>query len=139
MSYHIEIDDLALLDLSRIKDRRIQTMISKRIDRLAERPIEQGKLLGDNLTGFYSVRAAERPRPEGEPGPPGAAVGSRGARFGAKTQRYRIIYAVINVVAEESSDDDQESIEGNVQVLVIGIRREGDKHDAYNIAADRLL
>jgi mRNA interferase RelE/StbE len=125
MSFRIEIDDLALLDLSRIKDRRIQTMISKRIDRLAERPIEQGKLLGDNLSGFYSVRAAERPRPEG-------------ARFGAKTQRYRIIYAVINVATEETSDDEQEKTEGNVQVLVIGIRREGDKHDAYNIAADRL-
>jgi mRNA interferase RelE/StbE len=112
MSYHIDIDDLALLDLSRIKDQRIQTMISKRIDRLAEQPVAQGKLLGDNLTGLYSVRAAER--------------------------RYRIIYAVINVTAEETANDEQENLEGTVKVLVIGIRREGDKHDAYNIAADRL-
>lgn len=43
----------------------------------------------------------------------------------AAGQRYRVVYQVA-------------ALEGVVTVVVVGIRKEGDKHDAYRIAAKRL-
>ena len=43
----------------------------------------------------------------------------------AAGQRYRVIYQVA-------------SLEGVVTVVVIGIRKEGDKRDAYRVASKRL-
>lgn len=48
----------------------------------------------------------------------------------AAGQRYRVIYQVM--MALESEDA------GTVQILVIGIRREGSKKDVYKIASKRL-
>ena len=81
--------------LESISDRRVRQGIRYRIDGLALEPDKQGKPLGDELSGYRSLRA----------------VG----------QRYRIIYRV-----------DQ----GRVLVIVVavGLRREGDRKDVYNLA-----
>ncbi len=68
MSRRIAITPTAMAMLSGISDRRIREKIVSVIDRLAEEPEKQGKLMVGELAGFRSIRA----------------VG----------QRYRIVYAV---------------------------------------------
>ncbi|GAB4178027.1 MAG: hypothetical protein Fur006_10140 [Coleofasciculaceae cyanobacterium] len=70
IEYSIELTSLALEMLAEIKDRRIRQSLSQRIEKLKSEPEKQGKILGDKLRGYRSVRA----------------VG----------QRYRIIYKVDN-------------------------------------------
>ncbi|MCZ7585038.1 MAG: type II toxin-antitoxin system RelE/ParE family toxin [Deltaproteobacteria bacterium] len=67
-SYTVRWTQKAKEMLSRISDKRIQSKLVDRADRLTLEPEQQGKPLGNELTGFRSVRA----------------VG----------QRYRIIYTV---------------------------------------------
>ena len=66
--YQIIIQPSALKMLEDINDKRIRSIISEKIDKLASEPEKQGKPLLDALWGYRSVRA----------------VG----------QRYRIIYKV---------------------------------------------
>lgn len=68
MTYQVVITPVTLKALEAISDRRIREQIRVRIDGLAHDPELQGKLLGGELAGFRSVRAA--------------------------AQRYRIIYRV---------------------------------------------
>ena len=95
MKWEIIISPLAEKLLDQIGDKRIQTSIVERIDRLAYDPDKQGKALREELAGYRSIRA----------------VG----------QRYRILYRI-----------EKEQI--IVMVVIVGIRREGDKKDAYEIA-----
>lgn len=81
--------------LKAIGDRRIMLKIIERGDALAIEPEKQGKHLGEELSGFQSVRA----------------VG----------QRYRIVYRV-------------ERDKRTVQIPIVGIRRQGDKRDVYELA-----
>lgn len=95
MKWNIKLTLPALEQLADIKDTRIKESIIRRIDRLENDPEQQGKLLGDELTGYRSIRAV--------------------------AQRYRIIYQL-----KES--------QVIVVVVTIGIRREGDRKDVYELA-----
>ncbi|MEL6441504.1 MAG: type II toxin-antitoxin system RelE/ParE family toxin [Cyanobacteria bacterium J06621_8] len=68
MEYKIEITPLAIELLSRIKNKREQQGLKKRIEKLGFKPDKQGKALSGRLKGYRSV----------------IAVG----------QRYRIVYRV---------------------------------------------
>ena len=57
MEYKIEITPLAIELLSKIKDRREQQKLKKRIEKLASEPEKQGKALSGKLKGYRSVRA----------------------------------------------------------------------------------
>jgi mRNA interferase RelE/StbE len=85
----------AEIQLSTIRDQRIQNGLIARLRRLENEPESQGKPLTDELAGYRSVRA----------------VG----------QRYRIIY---KVKAERVI----------VIVVALGMRKEGDKKDIYQLA-----
>ncbi len=78
--------------MSNIKDTRIKTQISKRIDALADNPEEQGKSLNDDLIDLRSVKTVK--------------------------ERYRIIFKV-------------EKDKIVVLIVMVGIRKEGDKKDVY--------
>ena len=56
MEYKIEITALAFELLGKIKDRRKQQVISKRIEQLKYEPDLQGKPLSGVLKGYRSVR-----------------------------------------------------------------------------------
>ena len=86
-------------DLLQISDTKTREAIVKALLKLEDEPEKRGKLLSDDLEGFYSIRCAG--------------------------QRYRAIYAI-------------EVKKLEVHVLAIGIRKEGDKKDAYNVASKRL-
>ena len=65
---------------------------------------------------------------EGEPHKQGKALGGNLAAYRvvrAAGQRYRVVYQVA-------------SLEDVVTVVVIGIRKEGDKRDVYRVAGKRL-
>lgn len=68
MRYSLRVTDMAKEMIKEITDKRIQTKIAERIDKLAEEPNLQGKPLKGIFEGYRSVRA----------------VG----------QRYRIIYKI---------------------------------------------
>lgn len=57
MQYKIEITPLAIELLSKIKDKREQQGLRKRIEKLALEPEKQGKALTGKLKGYRSVRA----------------------------------------------------------------------------------
>jgi mRNA interferase RelE/StbE len=56
MEYEIEITPLALELLSKIKNRKEQEGLSKRIEQLKLEPEKQGKALSGVLKGYRSVR-----------------------------------------------------------------------------------
>ncbi len=85
----------ANLQLSSIKDKRLQESLKSSLRRLEHEPDKQGKPLSGELKGYRSVRAAG--------------------------QRYRILYRL-------------EAEQIIVVVAALGIRREGDKDDIYEIA-----
>jgi mRNA interferase RelE/StbE len=60
MEYEIEITSLALELLSKIKNRKEQEGLSKRIEQLKLEPEKQGKALSGVLKGYRSVRALEQ-------------------------------------------------------------------------------
>ncbi len=62
MKYRILITDTCLTLIERISDKKIQRTILKRIERLAEEPDKQGKILVKELSGFRSIHAAGRYR-----------------------------------------------------------------------------
>lgn len=57
MEYDIEITPQAIELLSKIKDRREQQTIKKRIEQLKFEPEKQGKSLSGALKGYRSIRA----------------------------------------------------------------------------------
>ena len=57
MRWHIKLTLPALQQLAAIKDTRVRQSISRRINALENDPERQGKPLGDELTGYYSIRA----------------------------------------------------------------------------------
>lgn len=57
MDYHIELTQLALEMIDAVQDRREQQGIIKRIQKLKNEPLQQGKPLTGDLKGLYSVRA----------------------------------------------------------------------------------
>jgi mRNA interferase RelE/StbE len=67
-NYQIQLIPLAIKLLGKIKDKREQTLLTKKIEQLKQEPDKQGKPLSGKLKGYRSVRA----------------VG----------QRYRIIYRI---------------------------------------------
>ena len=67
-NYQIQLIPLAIKLLGKIKDKREQTLLTKKIEQLKQEPEKQGKPLSGKLKGYRSVRA----------------VG----------QRYRIIYRI---------------------------------------------
>lgn len=73
MQYRIEITPLAIELLSKIKDKREQQGLKKRIEKLTIEPEKQGKALSGKLKGYRSVRALG--------------------------QRYRIVYRVDRLTA----------------------------------------
>ncbi len=95
MRWHIKLTVPALKQLTAIKDTRVRESISRRINALENDPERHGKPLGDELTGYYSIRA----------------VG----------QRYRILYKL-------------EAEQVIVVVVALGIRKQGDKKDVYELA-----
>ena len=108
--FEILLTQQAEADLNAISDTRTATAIEKRIDKLETDAVALGKELQGDLSGYYSVRAAG--------------------------QRYRIVYGVASIEATEPSDPRE--ADGIVTVLVIGIRKEGDKRDVYRVASKRL-
>lgn len=68
-AFQIAFTDDAEKDLDAIKDMRTAQSIVRRIMKLNDEPVKQGKPLGEDLKGFYSIRAAG--------------------------QRYRVVYRVI--------------------------------------------
>ena len=62
MKYRILITDTCLALIERIPDKKIQRTILNRIERLAEEPDKQGKILVKELSGFRSIHAAGRYR-----------------------------------------------------------------------------
>lgn len=95
MKWKIKLTRPALKQYAEIKDTRIKEQISKRIQSLEYEPEHKGKLLSDELAGYYSIRA----------------VG----------QRYRILYKL-------------EAEQVIIVVVALGIRKDGDKKDVYNLA-----
>jgi mRNA interferase RelE/StbE len=57
MQYKIEITPLAIELLSKVKDKREQEGIKKRIEKLTLEPEKQGKALSGKLKGYRSIRA----------------------------------------------------------------------------------
>lgn len=57
MQYKIEITPLAIELLSKIKDKKEQQGLKKRIEKLTSEPEKQGKALSGKLKGYRSVRA----------------------------------------------------------------------------------
>ena len=57
MQYKLEIISLAIELLSKIKDKREQKGLKKRIEKLTSEPEKQGKALSGKLKGYRSVRA----------------------------------------------------------------------------------
>ena len=57
MKYKIEITPLALELLSKVKNKREQQGLSKRIEQLESEPNKQGKPLSGALKGYRSIRA----------------------------------------------------------------------------------
>ena len=57
MQYKIEITPLAIELLSKVKDKREQQGLKKRIEKLSSEPEKQGKALSGKLKGYRSVRA----------------------------------------------------------------------------------
>ncbi len=57
MKYRLEITPLAIELLAKIKDRREQQGLKKRIEKLQLEPQKQGKALSGKLGGYRSVRA----------------------------------------------------------------------------------
>jgi mRNA interferase RelE/StbE len=96
-------------DFKQIKHKGTRELILDCIDDLAIQPLGQGKPLSGKLAMYRSVRAAKN--------------------------RYRIIYGV-RVIPPENREDPND--EGTVIVTVIGIRKEGDKCDVYELAEQRL-
>lgn len=95
MKYTVRLTHQAKKMLAAISDKRVQTKLADRMEKLSQTPEKQGKALLASLSGYRAVRA----------------VG----------QRYRIIYTI---------DDDIVT----VLVVVIGIRKEKDKKDIYQLA-----
>jgi mRNA interferase RelE/StbE len=62
VKYRILITDTCLALIERIPDKKIQRTILNRIERLAEEPDKQGKILVKELSGFRSIHAAGRYR-----------------------------------------------------------------------------
>jgi mRNA interferase RelE/StbE len=114
LTYRIVFTKQALEDLNGIEDQRSQKAISSKIDDLQAEPEKRGKPLTEDLKGYYSVRAAG--------------------------QRYRIIYQaqVLEVETPTKGKEKNRTIDRVVTIAVIGIRKEGSKHDAYEIARKRL-
>ena len=57
MQYKLEITPLAIELLSKIKDKREQKGLKKRIEKLTSEPEKQGKVLSGKLKGYRSIRA----------------------------------------------------------------------------------
>ena len=57
MSYQIEITPLGIELFAKIKDRREQTILKQRINKLKSEPDKQGKALSGKLKGYRSIRA----------------------------------------------------------------------------------
>lgn len=57
MQYKIEITPLAIELLSKIKDKKEQQGLKKRIEKLTSEPEKQGKALSGKLKEYRSVRA----------------------------------------------------------------------------------
>lgn len=57
MEYQIEITPLAIELLGKIKDKREQRGLRKRIEKLVSEPDKQGKALSGKLQGYRSIRA----------------------------------------------------------------------------------
>ena len=120
MTYRIVITPLAQADLKAIEDQRSQKAIVSKINDLQAEPEKRGKPMKEDLKGYYSVRAAG--------------------------QRYRIIYEtqILELEAtppqkpKQQDKDSSPTVDRVVTVVVIGIRKEGSKNDAYEIARKRL-
>lgn len=88
----------------------------------------QGDLNMISDTRTYQAIARKIDALELEPNKQGKPLGKDLADYRAVRaagQRYRVIYHVA-------------MLEGRVTVVVIGIRKEGDKRDAYKVASKRL-
>jgi len=95
MKYTVRLTLQAKTMLAAITDKRIQTRLADRMEKLCEDPEKQGKALLSSLSGYRSIRA----------------IG----------QRYRIIYTIDkNIIT--------------VLVVAVGIRKEKDKKDIYELA-----
>lgn len=57
MEYKVEVTPLAIELLSKVKDKREQQGLSKRIEQLKFEPDKQGKALSGRLQGYRSIRA----------------------------------------------------------------------------------
>lgn len=115
MTYRIEFSEEALADLKAVEDQRSRKAIASKIDDLQTEPEKRGKPLTDDLKGHYSVRAAG--------------------------QHYRVVYRVKVTELKPSEDKEKDSspvVDRVVTVVVVGIRKEGSKSDAYAVARKRL-
>ena len=57
MTWEVVLTLTARRMLAEIRDRRVRSLVAKRIDRLAEDPDKQGKALVGELMGYRSLRA----------------------------------------------------------------------------------
>lgn len=95
MTWRIVLTPTARRMLVAVRDRRVQRLLARRIDSLAQEPDKQGKPLTGELSTLRSVRAAG--------------------------QRYRILYRI-------------EAERIVVLVVALGLRKEGDRRDVYELA-----
>jgi mRNA interferase RelE/StbE len=109
MTYLVGTTVEADKDLASIKHKQTRDLIIDRLIELQVRPEEQGKPMRGKLAGQRSVRAAKN--------------------------RYRVIY-IVRTIPEDTRTDPND--EGVVTVTVIGIRKQGDKRDVYELAEKRL-
>lgn len=109
--FEVVFDRQAAQDLEAISDARVQRKLIETAFELRTEPLAKGKPLTGDLQGLRSLRA----------------VG----------QRYRILYQVV-VRIPPPEPDPPEVPAGRVTIVVIGIRKEGDKRDAYRVASKRL-
>jgi mRNA interferase RelE/StbE len=120
LTYRIVLTPLAQSDLKAIEDQRSQKAIVSKINDLQTEPEKRGKPMREDLKGYYSLRAAG--------------------------QRYRVIYKTQVLELEPSptqkgqqqNKDSSPTVDRVVTVVVVGIRKEGSKSDAYEIARKRL-
>lgn len=97
--YEVRWTEQAVQSIENTRDRRIQRLLLRSGDSLAQEPEKKGKPLIGALAGYRSLRVA--------------------------SQRYRLVYRV-----------ERELI--TVWIAAAGLRKEGDRHDVYELAK-RLL
>lgn len=102
--YEVHMTAKATESLDAITDAKTRAKIRRKIERLQDSPNQQGVPLRDELQGLRRIVAASR---------------------------YRVIFRVDDYCQERRAETGSE---GEVGVVFVGIRKDGDKKNIYAIA-----